>query len=64
MEISTSLPAIDAEGYLVEPQDWSEALAEEFARRKTSSSPKTIGTRFVSCASFTMNTKSRPMPAL
>lgn len=34
MEISTPLPAIDAEGYLVEPQDWSEALAEEFARQE------------------------------
>ena len=34
MEISTPLPAIDAEGYLVEPQDWNEALAEEFARQE------------------------------
>lgn len=28
------LPAIDAEGYLVEPQDWNEELAQEFARRE------------------------------
>lgn len=34
MEMSSPLPAIDAEGYLVEPQDWSEALAEEFARQE------------------------------
>ena len=34
MEISTPLPTVDAEGYLVEPQDWSEVLAEEFARQE------------------------------
>lgn len=34
MEMPTPLPDIDAEGYLVEPQDWSEALAEEFARQE------------------------------
>lgn len=28
------LPTIDAEGYLVEPQDWNEELAEEFARQE------------------------------
>jgi len=28
------LPVIDGEGYLVEPQDWSEEVAEEFARQE------------------------------
>ncbi len=28
------LPETDAEGYLVEPHDWNEALAEEFARQE------------------------------
>lgn len=32
METSFPLPTLDAEGYLVEPQDWHPALAEEFAR--------------------------------
>ena len=32
METTTPLPALDEEGYLVEPQDWSEAVAEELAR--------------------------------
>ncbi|MHB1676303.1 MAG: TusE/DsrC/DsvC family sulfur relay protein [Sulfuriferula sp.] len=28
------LPEIDIEGYLIEPQDWNEAIAEEFARQE------------------------------
>lgn len=28
------LPDIDAEGYLVDPQDWTEELAQEFARQE------------------------------
>jgi tRNA 2-thiouridine synthesizing protein E len=28
------MPSIDAEGYLVEPQDWNEDLAAEFARQE------------------------------
>lgn len=31
METNISMPDLDAEGYLVEPQDWSEALAEALA---------------------------------
>ena len=27
-------PTVDAEGYLVEPQDWNEELAEAFARQE------------------------------
>ena len=34
MGVMMELPAIDAEGYLVEPQDWNEELAEEFARQE------------------------------
>ena len=34
METSFPLPTLDAEGYLVEPQDWGPALAEEFARQE------------------------------
>lgn len=34
MDMSTPLPALDAEGYLVEPQDWNPSLAEEFARQE------------------------------
>jgi TusE/DsrC/DsvC family sulfur relay protein len=34
MEMTTPLPALDAEGYVIEPQDWSEALAREFAREE------------------------------
>lgn len=34
MEKSFPLPNLDAEGYLVEPQDWNPALAEEFARQE------------------------------
>ncbi|MHB0991947.1 MAG: TusE/DsrC/DsvC family sulfur relay protein [Burkholderiales bacterium] len=28
------LPEIDTEGYLIEPQDWSEAIAADFARQE------------------------------
>ncbi len=28
-----TFPELDAEGYLIEPADWSEAIAEELARR-------------------------------
>jgi len=31
MDEMVQLPAVDAEGYLVDPQDWSEELAVEFA---------------------------------
>lgn len=31
---SIQLPEIDAEGYLVDPNTWSEALAKEFARQE------------------------------
>lgn len=34
MEIAVNLPDIDNEGYLVEPQDWSEGIAAEFARQE------------------------------
>ena len=34
METITQLPETDAEGYLVEPQDWSEEVAQEFARQE------------------------------
>ena len=34
MNAATPLPIVDAEGYLVEPTDWSPALAEEFARQE------------------------------
>ena len=34
MNAMVQLPAIDAEGYLVDPQDWNEVLAEEFARQE------------------------------
>ena len=34
MDAFTKLPEIDSEGYVVEPQDWSETLAEEFARQE------------------------------
>jgi tRNA 2-thiouridine synthesizing protein E len=33
MTSAVDLPALDEEGYLVEPGDWSEAIAEELARR-------------------------------
>lgn len=31
METTLHMPNLDAEGYLVEPQDWTEQLAETFA---------------------------------
>lgn len=31
METAVQMPSLDAEGYLVEPQDWSEEVAEVFA---------------------------------
>ena len=34
MDTEVQLPAVDAEGYLVEPQDWNDAVAEELARRE------------------------------
>jgi len=33
METKMEMPPLDAEGYLVEPCDWTEAVAEELARR-------------------------------
>jgi len=35
MQSSTQLPAVDAEGYLVEPLDWSEEVAQELARQES-----------------------------
>ncbi|MES2368837.1 TusE/DsrC/DsvC family sulfur relay protein [Thiobacillus thioparus] len=32
MDATVSLPALDEEGYLVEPGDWNEAVAEHLAR--------------------------------
>jgi len=34
MQSSAQLPAVDAEGYLVEPLDWSEEVAQELARQE------------------------------
>ena len=34
MDKVTPLPNLDAEGYLVEPENWTEAVAEEFARQE------------------------------
>ena len=34
MESALTFPGMDAEGYLVEPQDWTEEVAEEFARQE------------------------------
>lgn len=34
MDATVQQPAIDAEGYLVEPGDWNEELAQEFARQE------------------------------
>lgn len=34
MDTKILLPETDAEGYLVDPQNWSEEVAEEFARRE------------------------------
>jgi tRNA 2-thiouridine synthesizing protein E len=33
METDIDMPALDAEGYLVEPKEWNEAVAEELANR-------------------------------
>jgi TusE/DsrC/DsvC family sulfur relay protein len=35
MQSSAQLPAVDAEGYLVEPLDWSEEVAQELARQES-----------------------------
>jgi tRNA 2-thiouridine synthesizing protein E len=34
MEVMVQMPETDAEGYLTDPADWSEAVAEEFARQE------------------------------
>jgi tRNA 2-thiouridine synthesizing protein E len=34
MDAFTKLPVTDDEGYLVDPMDWNEELAEEFARQE------------------------------
>jgi TusE/DsrC/DsvC family sulfur relay protein len=34
LETTVDLPHIDEEGYLVEPAEWTEALAEHFARKE------------------------------
>ena len=34
MDKATPLPNQDEEGYLVEPENWTEAVAEEFARQE------------------------------
>lgn len=34
MVSNTLAPQVDAEGYLVEPQDWNEDVADEFARQE------------------------------
>lgn len=34
MDTSVQLPAVDTEGYLIEPQDWSEELAGVFAAQE------------------------------
>ena len=34
MDATAPSPNVDAEGYLVEPQDWNEELAKEFARQE------------------------------
>ena len=34
MGAAMPLPEIDAEGYLVDPQDWTEEIAQEFARQE------------------------------
>jgi tRNA 2-thiouridine synthesizing protein E len=34
MQTIRDLPAVDSEGYLMEPGDWSEAVAVEFARQE------------------------------
>lgn len=35
METTVQMPELDAEGYLVEPRDWTEELAEAFARQES-----------------------------
>ena len=34
MQSSAQLPTVDAEGYLVEPLDWSEEVAQDLARQE------------------------------
>ncbi|MHB1231305.1 MAG: TusE/DsrC/DsvC family sulfur relay protein [Burkholderiales bacterium] len=34
MDAIAQTPQVDAEGYLIEPQDWNEELAKEFARQE------------------------------
>ncbi|MDD5329789.1 MAG: TusE/DsrC/DsvC family sulfur relay protein [Sulfuricella sp.] len=34
LEATVQMPAVDGEGYLVDPNDWNEALAVEFARQE------------------------------
>lgn len=34
MEVTMRLPAMDDEGYLIEPAEWNEDVAEELARRE------------------------------
>jgi tRNA 2-thiouridine synthesizing protein E len=34
MEGASNMPLLDAEGYLVEPRQWTEAVAEALARRE------------------------------
>lgn len=34
MDTQTQLPAVDGEGYLVEPQDWNETVAEALAAQE------------------------------
>jgi TusE/DsrC/DsvC family sulfur relay protein len=63
MTLSTPLPALDGEGYLVEPQDWTEGLAEEFARQENIqlSADHWDAIRFM--RQFSTSIKSLPMPA-
>jgi TusE/DsrC/DsvC family sulfur relay protein len=41
MEMTAQLPALDAEGYLVEPQDWTESIAERLAQQENVSLTET-----------------------
>ena len=34
MDTTTQLPEVDAEGYLIEPSEWSEDIAKELARQE------------------------------
>jgi tRNA 2-thiouridine synthesizing protein E len=34
METTLHMPEVDAEGYLIDPADWNEAVAEAFARQE------------------------------